>query len=170
MTTKNILFLFLAGAILLVGCSDTVESAGRMEERASEKAQGFTLQDINGRTVRLSDYKNDVIILNFFATWCPPCRSEIPDFVELIDEYGADDFIIIGISLDKGDVDDVRSFAAQYNINYPVLLDDDLVSKAYGPIRSIPTTFIIDREGNIAQKIMGARSKDYFEDVIKPLL
>ena len=163
MPMKNILFLLLAGTILLIGCSGAVESAG-------EKAPDFSLQDINNRTVRLSDYENSVIILNFFATWCPPCRTEIPDFIELMDEYGDEDFVIIGICLDRGDIETVRNFASQYNIDYPILLDDGLVSEAYGPISSIPSTFIIDKKGNIVEKIIGARNKDYFENIIKPLL
>ena len=79
MQARNILFLLLAGMILLVGCSNV--------ESADKKAPDFSLEDINNRTVRLSDYENKVIVLNFFATWCPPCRSEVPDFVELVDEY-----------------------------------------------------------------------------------
>jgi cytochrome c biogenesis protein CcmG/thiol:disulfide interchange protein DsbE len=163
MPMKNILFLLLAGAILLTGCESTVESA-------DEKAPDFSLQDINNKTVRLSDYEDDVIILNFFATWCPPCRSEIPDFIELVDEYGKKDFVIIGVSVDRGDAQTVREFAQGFNINYPVLLDDGQVSKTYGPISSIPTTFIIDKKGNIVEKIIGARSKTQFENMIKPLL
>lgn len=160
---RGILLLFLAGMILFVGCSDVVESAAK-------KAPDFSLQDINNRTVRLSDYENKIVILNFFGTWCSPCRTEIPDFIELMNEYGNKGFVIIGISLDKSGVDTVKDFANQYNINYPILLDDGFTSGAYGPIHGIPSTFIIDKKGNIVEKIIGARSKEYFEDVIKPLL
>ncbi len=159
---RKILFLLLAGAILFTGCSNI--------ESANGKAPNFSLQDLNNRTVRLSDYEDKVIILNFFATWCPPCRTEIPDFIELVDEYSDKNLVIIGISLDRSGVGALREFANGLGINYPTLLDDGLVSNAYGPIRSIPTTFIIDKKGNIIQKIVGARSKDYFENIIKPLL
>jgi len=148
--------------MLIQGCSDVVESADK-------KAQDFTLQDINNKTVSLSDYKNKVVILNFFATWCPPCRSEIPDFVELMDKYNEKGLAIIGICLDK-DIDTAREFVHENNINYPVLLDDGGVSEKYGPVGSIPTTFIIGRDGNIAQELVGARKKEYFEEIIKPLL
>jgi len=87
-----------------------------------------------------------------------------------VDEYSDRDFIIIGVALDKSGVRDVKDFAAKYNINYPILMDDGHTSSAYGPVQSIPTTFIIDRDGNIAEKIIGARKKDYFESKIKPLL
>ena len=162
MMRGKFLFLVLAGAVLLTGCSD-VESAG-------EKAPNFSLRDINDRTVRLSDYEGDVIILNFFATWCFPCISEIPAFVELVDEYGDKDFTVIGVSVDRTNTSTLGQFAANYGINYPVLLDDGHVSKAYGPIHSIPVTFIINREGNIVEKIMGSRNKQQFEKLIKPLL
>ena len=162
MRTRNIPFLLLAGVILFAGCSGTVESADK-------KAPDFSLEDINNRTVRLSDYENKVIILDFFATWCPPCRTEIPDFVELMDEYGDKDFVIIGVCLEN-DMKVVKDFATKYSINYPLLIDDGLVSESYGPIRSIPTTFIIDKKGDIVEKIIGARKKEFFEDTIKPLL
>lgn len=163
MLKKNIILLFLIGVVLLVGCSATVESADK-------KASNFSLQDINNRTVRLSDYENKVVVLNFFATWCPPCRDEIPDFVELVNEYGDKNLAIIGISMDKGDARTLVDFAKGFNINYPILIDDGLVSNTYGPIRSIPTTFIIDKKGNIVQKIIGSRSKSDFEKIIKPLM
>ena len=87
MSMKNILFLLLAGTILLVGCSGVVESAGE-KESAPTKAPNFSLQDINDKTVRLWDYEGSVVILNLFATWCPPCKDDIPDFIDLINEYG----------------------------------------------------------------------------------
>lgn len=162
MLVKKILILVLAGVILF--------SASSCARALGKKAPNFSLEDTNHATVRLSDYENDVIILNFFATWCPPCRTEIPDFVELVDDYGDRDLTIIGISVDRGGVEVLNEFIAEYNINYPVLLDDGIVSDEYGPIRSIPATFIIDRKGNIVEKIIGSRTKDYFERLIKPLL
>lgn len=163
MPIRNILFSLLATAVLLAGCSQAVESSDK-------KAPDFSLQDINGKTVKLSSYEGKVLILNFFATWCTPCRAEIPDFVELVDEYSEEGFLIIGISLDQGGINTVRDFVNKYKINYPVLLDDGNVSKEYGPVRSIPTTFLVDKKGNIVETIIGARKKDYFEKIIKPLL
>lgn len=163
MAQKNTIYLLLISLLLIAGCSAA-------QEPASKKAPDFSLQDINGKTVRLSDYSGKVIILNFFATWCPPCREEIPDFMEMVNTTDKERFAIIGISVEKGDEGAVRKFAAVKKINYTVLVDDGFVSKTYGPIGSIPTTFIIDRNGNITEKIIGSRSKAEFEGKIKPLL
>jgi len=163
MDKKKIIFVLLAGLVLLAGCSVA-------QGNASGKAPDFSLQSINGKTIRLSDYNNKVVILNFFATWCPPCREEIPDFIELVNTTDKERFVIIGISIEKGDESAVKKFAADRKINYPILVDDGFVSKTYGPINSIPTTFIIDKKGNITEKIIGSRTKREFEDKIRPLL
>ncbi|MBU4376117.1 MAG: TlpA family protein disulfide reductase [Candidatus Omnitrophica bacterium] len=163
MVKKSFIFPILISMILFAGCSVA-------EESASKKAPNFSLPDIKGKTVRLSDYNNKVVLLNFFATWCPPCREEIPDFIDMVNTKDSEKFIIIGISMEQGDDATVKRFAAERRINYPVLIDDGLVSKAYGPIYSIPTTFIIDKKGNITQKIIGSRTKKEFEKIIEPLL
>ena len=167
MIKKNVILILSAVLILMAGCP---AAQGAAEETTLKKAPEFSLQDINGKTVRLSDYSGKVIILNFFATWCPPCREEIPDFIELVNTTDSERFAIMGISVEKGDEGAVRKFAAVKKINYPVLVDDGFVSKAYGPISSIPTTFIIDRNGNVAEKIIGSRTKVEFQDKIRPLL
>ncbi len=140
------------------------------QDNTLKKAPDFSLQDINGKTVRLSDYAYKVVILNFFATWCPPCREEIPDFIEMVNTTDKERFAVIGVSVEKGDTGTVKKFAVERKINYPVLIDDGSASTSYGPISSIPTTFIIDRKGNIVEKIIGSRSKAQFENKIKPLL
>lgn len=148
---------------LFIGCSAA-------QDIAPKKAPGFSLPDLEGRTIRLSDYDGRVVMLNFFATWCPPCGKEIPDFIEMVDTMDSEKFIIIGISVERGGSAEVKRFAAEKKINYPVLIDDGVVSSAYGPIYSIPTTFVIDKNGNIAQKIVGSRAKKEFEKIIEPLL
>jgi cytochrome c biogenesis protein CcmG/thiol:disulfide interchange protein DsbE len=133
-----------------------------------KKAIEFTLNDIEGNRVSLSDYSGKVVILDFFADWCPPCRQEIPDFIDLEKQYGPEGFSMIGIAL--VDRSAARAFAEKVGINYPVLIDDGNVSAAYGPIRSIPTTFVIDKGGKIAKVYIGYRPKDVFEKDIKELL
>lgn len=133
-----------------------------------EAAMDFQLTDIEGKTVNLSDFKGKAIILNFFASWCPPCRMEIPDFIDLQKQYGDKGFTMIGVSL--VDAQDSKSFASRMGINYPVLVDDGKVSMLYGPIRSIPTTFIIDKNFKIVKKYIGLRSREEFEADVQELV
>ncbi len=163
MGKRSLVFLLLMSMVMFTGCSMAQESAPK-------KAPDFSLPDVEGRTVRLSDYNGKVVMLNFFAAWCPPCGAEIPDFVEMINTRDSEKFMIIGISVERGGAAALKKFAAEKKINYPVLMDDGIVSGAYGPIYSIPTTFIIDKEGNITQKIIGSRAKKDFEKIIEPLL
>jgi len=137
---------------------------------SAKSAPSFTLQDLNGKQVSLSDFKGKVVILDFWATWCPPCVKEIPHFIALYEQYKDQGFAIVGISLDHQGISVVKSFARKYRVNYPILMTDGQVDKAYGGIPSIPTTFVIDSAGNIRQKYVGYRDKAVFEADIKALL
>ena len=130
-----------------------------------KKAPDFSLSDINGKMVSLSDFSGKVIILDFFAGWCAPCRQEIPDFIELEKSYGDKGFAMIGVALVSAS--EAKKFAADMGINYPVLVDNGTASEIYGPIRSIPTTFIIDKSGKIVKMYIGYRPKNVFEADIK---
>ena len=134
------------------------------------KAPNFSLKDSQGKVVKLSDFKGKVIILDFWATWCPPCKMEIPNFVKLQKKYKKKGLQIIGISLDRGGARVVKPFAKEYKMNYPVLLGNMEVVRKYGPIQGIPTTFIIDKHGNIVEKFIGFREKEIFESYIRKLL
>lgn len=153
--------VMLVPVFLLCACS-------RGYSEAPSAAPDISLRDMNGDTVKLSDFKGKVIILDFFATWCPPCKEEIPDFIELQKQYGEQGFVMVGVSLTPAA--DVKPFAERLRVNYTVLIGDDKSNAAYGPIRSIPTTFVIDKEFNIAKKYIGYRSKETFENDIKELL
>ena len=133
-----------------------------------QDAPDFAVTDVDGKPVSLSEFKGKVIILNFFATWCPPCRAEIPDFIELTKAYG-DKLAIIGVSdEDKGSL---KGFTKSQGINYSVLIDrEGKASSAYGPIRAVPTTFVIDKNFKIRRHYIGARSKEEFENDIKEML
>jgi len=137
---------------------------------SAKSAPSFTLQDLNGKMVSLSDFKGKVVILDFWATWCPPCVREIPHFVELYEQYKAQGFAMVGISLDRKGVSVVKSFVQKYRVNYPILMADGQVSRAYGGITYIPTTFVIDAAGNIRQKYVSYQDKAVFEADIKKLL
>ena len=157
------------------GVETEIEEIGELEEVVSaEKEWGdapdFTLPDLEGNSLTLSDFKGRVIILNFWATWCPPCRKEIPDFVELYEKYKEEGLLIIGVSLDRGDSRAVKQFSKNYKINYPIVLGNVTVTQDYGGIRGIPTTFVIDRKGNIRKKYVGYRPRATFEEAVKRLL
>jgi cytochrome c biogenesis protein CcmG/thiol:disulfide interchange protein DsbE len=143
---------------------------GPVESPGGKSAPSFTLQDLNGKPVSLSDFKGKVIVLDFWATWCPPCVMEIPHFIELYEQYKDQGFAMVGISLDSQGVSVVKSFVQKYRVNYPILMTDGRVDKAYGGIPGIPTTFVIDSAGNIRQKYIGYREKAVFETDIKALL
>ena len=135
-------------------------------------APEFSLTDISGQKLSLSEYKGKVVVLDFWATWCGPCRIEIPGFVELQNRYRDQGFSVIGISLDTGSdaAGQVREFYKEFKMNYPVAVGDDKVSELYGGILGLPTTFVIGRDGRIYSKHPGATPVSIFEDEIKTLL
>lgn len=142
------------------------------DAQASGKAAPlhFTLKDMHGVDVTLSSFKGKVILLNFWATWCGPCKAEIPSLVELQAQY-RDDLVILGFSVDDT-VEKMQPYAAQYKINYPLLVGNgrEDVQDAFGPLFGIPVSVIIDRDGRIAKKHSGIASKAQFEREIKALL
>ncbi len=132
----------------------------------------YTLKDINNRDVRLSDFKGKVILLDFWATWCGPCKTEIPGFIELQNKYGKDGLVVIGVSVDDT-IDKLKPYVDQMKMNYTILQGlnhDDFVDDAWGPMFGIPTTFIIGRDGRICNRHVGMATKDAFEREIKSLL
>ncbi len=163
--------VLLAGYLLLGSREPSTANAMKMELPARElsgTAPSFTLSAIDGKTVSLADFRGKVVILDFWATWCPPCRREIPDFVSLQKQYAGQGLQIVGIALDEPDK--VQMFAQANQMNYTVLLGDDEVSARYGGISGIPTTFIIDRTGKIVERFEGFRPRETFEETIKKLL
>ncbi|HHJ53014.1 MAG TPA: TlpA family protein disulfide reductase [Caldithrix abyssi] len=148
----------------------TSQSQNQNQEQELPMAPDFTLHDLNNNTVKLSDYRGKVVFVNFWATWCGPCRMEIPSFIELVDKYGKDGFVVLGIAVDPREFNKVPDFVQKMGMNYPVLLDETGVSNLYGGISSIPTTFVIDRQGRAVYRIVGSRPKNVFEEVITSLL
>ena len=133
-------------------------------------APDFTLLDIYGDEKKLSDFKGKVVILDFWATWCPPCRDLIPNFIELYNEYRDEGLEIIGVTMDWNADRVAGPFALENGIDYTILLGNRNISDLYGGISAIPTTFVLDREGGIRKKYIGYREKDLFEEDIKELL
>ncbi|MBD3296300.1 MAG: redoxin domain-containing protein [Candidatus Omnitrophica bacterium] len=138
--------------------------------QSGKTAPDFTLTDLEGNIFNFSSTRGKVVILDFWATWCPPCRMEIPHFQELYEEYADSGLEIVGVALDKGGASVVRPFAQKMGVSYPVVPGGSEVASLYGGVRAIPTTFIINREGAIVSKAVGYRDKDFFEKFIKDLL
>src|SRR3984885_9863208 len=138
---------------------------------AKEANLNFTFKDLEGKSVNLSAYKGKVILLDFWATWCPPCRKEIPGFIELYSTYKSRGLVVVGVSMDE-DTPDVKSFATQMKMNYPILLgfgrDDDL-KPAFGEL-PLPTSFVIGRDGRIYARHDGLTAKEQGEREIAALL
>jgi cytochrome c biogenesis protein CcmG/thiol:disulfide interchange protein DsbE len=165
----------LAAALLLSSCgfgpsasSDTVEAAANVEER--KPAPEFTIKDGDGRDVSLSDFRGKVVLLNFWATWCGPCKIEMPWFIDFQRKYKDRGFSVVAVSLDEEGWDVVKPFAQDMKLNFPVLLGDNELAERFGGIRALPTTVIIDKEGRIYNTHTGLVSMSDYEDEIKKLL
>jgi cytochrome c biogenesis protein CcmG/thiol:disulfide interchange protein DsbE len=137
---------------------------------AAQAAPDFTLPDIlTGKNYSLSQFKGKVVMINFFTFFCMPCREEMPDLNKLYNEYKGRGYQVLGIGL-SSDPTQLRFLVKQIGLDYPVLQGNDQVSKAYGNVEIVPTTFILDRQGNIAHKILGTRSKAELKKMIEGLL
>ncbi len=166
--------LGLAGLVVLGGCmarQEAVEAASSVkpaEER--NNAPDFTLKDPDGKTVHLSDYRGSVVLLNFWATWCGPCKIEIPWFVEFERQHKDRGFAVLGVSMDEGGWETVKPYLQRVKVNYRILMGTDEVAEAYGGVSSLPTTFVIDREGKIASVHVGLVGKSEYENDISEVL
>lgn len=149
--------------------SSAAAGAGTCSASQGNARYDFTLKDMNGGSVRLADYKGKVVLLNFWATWCGPCRSEIPELVRLVQDHKDEGFEVIGVSIDDTP-EQLRAFAQEMKMNYPSLLMLEELDNAFGPMWALPTTFIIDRHGSICLKHMGPVTREMVEHEIKGLL
>ncbi|HTP80158.1 MAG TPA: TlpA disulfide reductase family protein [Bacteroidota bacterium] len=135
-----------------------------------KKAPNFSLKTADGLVVELQKLRGKVVVINFWATWCGPCRAEIPGFVDVYERYKSKGLEVIGISVDNGGWTDVQPFVKRYGIPYPIVLDDGKTVRRYGNIAAIPTTFIIDQKGFIVERHIGSIPRDEFEAMVKGLL
>ena len=136
-----------------------------------QKAPDFELKDPHDNIVRLSDYDGNIVLLNIWATWCPPCRDEVPALIRLQETYADDGVQVVGVAIDEnGAAGAVSDFAASFEINYPVPLDDGSVREAYGPLSAIPTTYIFDRKRNIRFYAAGYLEYEQMNNAVKQLL
>jgi peroxiredoxin len=172
--TKRRLFQVLAVAGIaayLASCSFfEADWPAIKPEKDRKKAPEFALQDADGKTVKLSDYSGKVVLLNFWATWCGPCEIEIPWFIKFQQEYKDRDFVVLGVSADEDGWKSVKPFVAREKLNYPVVITSAMVNELYGGIRSLPTSFVIDREGRVASSHVGLVSMNTYRQEILTLL
>ncbi|HYA26086.1 MAG TPA: TlpA disulfide reductase family protein [Terriglobales bacterium] len=133
-------------------------------------APDFTLQSLDGRTVHLSDYRGKAVLLNFWATWCAPCKIEMPWFVELQKEYGPEGLQIVGVAMDDASPKEIADFAKEMGVNYPVLIGKEAVGDAYGGVQFLPESFYIDRNGKVLDKAFGLKGRGEIEVNIKKII
>lgn len=146
-------------------------AGGSMAEPKDRKtAPDFALKDARGADVKLSDYRGKVVLLNFWATWCGPCKVEIPWFVDLENKFRDRGFAVIGVSMDEDGWQAVKPYIHEKNVNYRVVLGTDEIARRYGGIASLPTTLLIDRDGRIAAEHVGLVGKSTYEQQIGKLL
>lgn len=141
--------------------------AGR---EGSETAPDFTLEDLSGKTLTLSQFKDKVLVLNFWATWCPPCQAEIPDFVATYNRYRSKGLVIIGVSLDRLSAEDLSSFVEENRISYPIAFATEQIMADYKPGRYIPATIVIDKKGRIRSRNVGLMDQEVLESLFLKLL
>jgi len=177
--------LVIASAFLFVACSNSNSQSNKKPSESSasstagtsandnpelQEAPNFTLTKMNGESFTLSEHEGKVVVLNVWATWCPPCRKEIPDFIEIQEDMRDDGVLFVGVSVDREGWEVVRPFAEEYGINYPLLVDDGTINNKYGPFRGIPTTFIINKKGKVEYVAPGMINRGILEPALDELV
>lgn len=147
---------YIGSKVTNSGNTSNQQTSGSSAPEENAIAPDFSLRTINNATVRLSDYRGKVVFLNFWATWCPPCRMELPAMEKLYEKLKNQQFIILAVNIDGGDPQAVKNFVQSMNLTFPVLLDDGNVSRIYN-VNAIPTSFIIKKDGTIDAIVNGAR-------------
>lgn len=155
---KRFILVLLPLVIVLFVCAKTEKTS--IFGNNSSQAPDFTVKDLKGREISLSNYSGKVVFLNFWATWCGPCKAEIPSFIEAYKQYKDKGMAIIGISVDRISPNSVLKFAEKYKINYPVIMSTAKIQKDYDPGPYIPTTIIVDQEGKIRHRHIGYMNKE----------
>jgi peroxiredoxin len=149
-------------------------AAGPSTTASGQLAPDFGLTTLEGKAIRLSDFRGKAVLLNFWATWCEPCKLEMPWFVQLQKQYAAQGLQVVGVAMDDAKIEDIAKFAEEMKVDYPILTgkdsERDNVANLYGGVQFLPETFFIDRDGKIVDKVFGLKSRSDIEDSVKKSL
>jgi peroxiredoxin len=176
LTKRNFWLPGLAAVAIVIGFSCSKSSSAHSSpstesaHSARKLAPDFTLQDANGRSVTLSEFRGKAVLLNFWATWCGPCSLEIPWFTEFEQQFKSRGFEVLGVSMDEDGWKVIKPYITEHKINYRVLLGNDSVSQVYGGVDSLPTTFIVGRDGKVAYVHVGLAGKNEYQHEIETVL
>jgi thiol-disulfide isomerase/thioredoxin len=163
----------LVAAMLFIGIHSARKNraAGTVSgELHGQLAPDFVLESLDGKNIKLSDYRGKGVLLNFWATWCEPCKIEMPWFVELQKEYAPQGLQVVGVAMDDSSKGDIAKFTQKMGVNYPILLGKEEVGQEYGGVNVLPTTYFVDRDGKLVAREFGLQSRSVFVDHIKQSL
>ena len=171
---RNPLVLFFIAALVAAMLFAGIHMARKNQASGPVKgkligslAPDFELPTLEGKNIKLSGLRGKAVLLNFWATYCGPCKIEMPWFVELQNQYGPQGFQIIGVAMDDASTEDIAKFAKELGVNYPILLGKEEVGQSYGGVSVLPTTFFVDRDGKVIAREFGLQSRSVFVDHIK---
>ena len=154
-------FVLLLAAVTLL--------ASRPAAAGDAPAPGFTVRALDGHTLRLSDYRGRPVVLDFWATWCKPCRASMPHLSEMQQRYGERGLVVVGLSVDDAAPEEVRSYAESLRVKFRLAMANDRVLDDYGPIRALPMTFFINRKGDVVRRVVGYIDAETMEAYIRQL-
>jgi len=168
--------IIVVGLMLAFGVHMARKNKGgsTVSQLKGQVAPDFTLQTLDGKTTKLSDFRGKAVLLNFWATWCEPCKIEMPWFVELQQQYGPQGLQIVGVAMDDADPKDIAKFAQDMHVDYPILIGKDAerekIADAYGGVQFLPETLYLDRDGHVLDKMFGLKGRGEIEDNVKKAL